>query len=346
MPNAALNAYLAKNYLDGEKAEAYLSQSGDHKKKRRKKTKEDGDVHASGSGFRLIDDSEIASLQRHNDDEIDLENAEVVQLSTSTASAGEKWNRVGNTVSQDAAAAQGNERESQAHPSAAHNSGEPSTSSGVRAGLKSREQMRAERLEREKRLALEAVDRADGTSDTAEQRRAQLEREREQAQQETVYRDASGRRVDVKKEEEEELRRQRARERLEREKEDWNKGEVQQRQARERARREQEERSTAFARHANDERMNATLRNVERAEDPAARFLSRKQSAQSAGQRPTYKGSFPPNRYNIKPGYRWDGVERSNGFETKLFQRRNERSRRKTEMQGEYTASLCLPHWP
>ena len=37
------------------------------------------------------------------------------------------------------------------------------------------------------------------------------------------------------------------------------------------------------------------------------------------------QGKFPENRFVLRPGYRWDGIDRSNGFEKAMFLRRAEK---------------------
>lgn len=65
-------------------------------------------------------------------------------------------------------------------------------------------------------------------------------------------------------------------------------------------------------------------------DDPMLAFdtsLSNKLTAQmyvSPSGRKLYPGVFPDNRFSIRPGYRWDGVDRSNGFELKWFRRQEQ----------------------
>jgi pre-mRNA-splicing factor CWC26 len=49
---------------------------------------------------------------------------------------------------------------------------------------------------------------------------------------------------------------------------------------------------------------------------------------QQSRPRPLYTGQPWPNRFKIKPGYRWDGVVRGNGWERKLFAQQNATSAR------------------
>jgi len=111
---------------------------------------------------------------------------------------------------------------------------------------------------------------------------------------------------------------------------EWGKG-LAQREEKERERAMMDkERQKGFSRHADDADLNEEQKAKEMWNDPAAAFLMKKRS--KGPRRPEYAGPAPPpNRFGIKPGYRWDGVDRSNGFERKYFQRQNERKRQGAE---------------
>ncbi|KAH8278508.1 hypothetical protein KR018_004320 [Drosophila ironensis] len=83
------------------------------------------------------------------------------------------------------------------------------------------------------------------------------------------------------------------------------------------------------ARYANDEDLDRHLREQEHADDPMLEYIrsKRKQRARADNKPevPQYEGSFPENRFGIRPGYRWDGVDRSNGYEKRWFDKQNEK---------------------
>jgi len=92
----------------------------------------------------------------------------------------------------------------------------------------------------------------------------------------------------------------------------------------------EKQKTQGFARYADDKDLNEDMKAQDRWNDPAAAFLTKKTS--KGPRKPQYSGPPPPpNRFGIKPGYRWDGVDRGNGFENKLFQHTNERKRRGAE---------------
>ena len=77
------------------------------------------------------------------------------------------------------------------------------------------------------------------------------------------------------------------------------------------------------------------LKERERWNDPAAQFLTKKEKGGGEGKagggtgKRVYKGAAAPNRYGIRPGWRWDGVDRSNGWEGERFKAINRRTRNK-----------------
>ncbi|KAK9474401.1 Pre-mRNA-splicing factor of RES complex-domain-containing protein [Dipodascopsis tothii] len=153
---------------------------------------------------------------------------------------------------------------------------------------------------------------------------------------ETVYRDASGRRIDInvyrarlQREQEQEAERKRLA--AEKEKE-LNKGLVQEIQKREAEEHEREIAAKSFSMYADDKELNARQKEEEHWEDPAAAFLSKKkEEKKSTTGLKLFHGHFPPNRYNIAPGYRWDGVDRSNGFEVRYLERHHKEEQSKKD---------------
>lgn len=83
------------------------------------------------------------------------------------------------------------------------------------------------------------------------------------------------------------------------------------------------------ARYANDEDLDRHLREQEHADDPMLEYMRQKRKKKDEKSNkpvmPKYEGSYPENRFGIRPGYRWDGVDRSNGYEQRWFDKQNER---------------------
>jgi len=109
---------------------------------------------------------------------------------------------------------------------------------------------------------------------------------------------------------------------------EWGKGKVQLQQQADEQKRLEEEAKKPFARSKDDPELDAHYRDIERWGDPMADLVRKK----SKDSKPTYKGPAPPpNRFNISPGYRWDGTDRSNGFEKLYFQNESKKAALKEE---------------
>ncbi|OCH86706.1 hypothetical protein OBBRIDRAFT_737495 [Obba rivulosa] len=297
-----LKAYLAAKYMSGPKADAILSRTAPKKKKRKAAT----GSSASGTGSSMIKDDDILgwdNAQEPEDD--DMTEAMVAEdrafKKRQRTEDGGGWATVREGEGGHSPSPAPDEQ-----PQVVVQEEEPA----FKGGLLTSAQLKKS-LPRTKPVA-----KPDPEADAAAQ--------------ETIYRDASGRRVDMAAERAEAARKKREREEAEARKMEWGKGVVQREESEKRRQELESVKGKAFARTVEDVEMNEELKAQERWNDPAAAFLTKKKS--KGPKKPEYTGPPPPpNRFGIKPGYRWDGVDRGNGFEKKLFQRINERRRRGAE---------------
>ncbi|XP_041865266.1 BUD13 homolog isoform X2 [Melanotaenia boesemani] len=177
--------------------------------------------------------------------------------------------------------------------------------SGGRAGLVSVEVLRKEQEENRRR----------------EKKNQPLEDDSRNAQ--TVFRDKSGKRRDLDSEREEQKRKAGEKAAKDEKYAQWGKGLAQSQMQQQKLEDAMHEAQKPLARHYDDEDLDRMLREQEREGDPMAAMLRRKKDRNTKAQdKPRYNGPAPPpNRFNLQPGYRWDGVDRSNGFEQKRYMR-------------------------
>ncbi|KAG6284859.1 hypothetical protein E4U09_007655 [Claviceps aff. purpurea] len=161
--------------------------------------------------------------------------------------------------------------------------------------------------------------------------RAQFELHKRSAKENgTVYRDGTGRRVTLSTKRAEAKRIAADAADKETEVIQALRGKIQLEEAKKRIEQLKDAKFIPFARTADDENLNKELKERARWDDPALHFREEgkhrvAKARQGSVRRPFFTGAAPPNRYGIKPGYRWDGVDRGIGFEAGRFRAINRR---------------------
>ncbi|XP_078389768.1 BUD13 homolog isoform X2 [Cetorhinus maximus] len=178
--------------------------------------------------------------------------------------------------------------------------------SGGQAGLISTEVLRKEKEDRRQRLR--AAERVADDSRNAT----------------TIFRDKSGKKRDLDQERIEHKKKEEEKAAKQEKYAQWGKGVAQEEQQKKNVIDALHEMQKPLARHIDDEDLDRFLREKERDGDPMAGLIRKKKEkeAKNKNEKPVYSGPAPPpNRFNLYPGYRWDGVDRSNGFEQKRYAR-------------------------
>ncbi|XP_015905984.2 BUD13 homolog [Parasteatoda tepidariorum] len=110
----------------------------------------------------------------------------------------------------------------------------------------------------------------------------------------------------------------------------WGKGLIQGESKNQKLAEDLYETSKPLARYCDDEDLEEKLKSEIRDDDPMAQYMRKKKQKHAVNVYPVYSGPPPPpNRFGITPGYRWDGVDRSNGFEKRYFEQKS--SKKATE---------------
>ncbi|KAI8342004.1 Pre-mRNA-splicing factor of RES complex-domain-containing protein [Chlamydoabsidia padenii] len=184
-------------------------------------------------------------------------------------------------------------------------------SSGQKAGLLTSKEIQQEAA-RAKELERRAMERMAAEAQGGDE-------------EETIYRDNTGKKIDPKLIKAEEARKRKLEIERQERKMEWGKGLVQRNEQEQRRKQLEEETHKPLARYVDDDDYNQGLKDQDRWNDPAAGFLTSRSSSSSGKvlSRPMYKGPWKPNRFMIQPGYRWDGVDRSNGYEDQFLLQQN-----------------------
>jgi pre-mRNA-splicing factor CWC26 len=249
-----MQTYLAEKYMSGPKADAILARTGGKKKKRKQVDSSTGTAVAGPS---FIKDDDVSGFAQLNGDDDDDTAAPVV-----ASDRGFKKRRVA--------------------PVAGSSTEEGGGWATVREGVKEKT---PPPTEDEQPLVVSAPAPAfkGGLLTKAQVAQAipsvktsshEMTKEEAAAAQETIYRDASGRKIDMKAEKAEAARKKREREAKEAEKLQWGKGLVQRDEAEQTRKKLEKMKTTSFARTVDDKQINEEQKAVDRWNDPAAQFLT------------------------------------------------------------------------
>lgn len=237
-------AYLAAKYMTGPKADAILARTT-HKKKKLKTEPST----TSALAYKLVDDDGGWGDEKKDDGD-DIEEAVVASdrsFKKKAASGGAGWATI--------RAGESPPPPEDEKPQIVGDESQSSTS--FVGGLVSAAELKKSLSKKEAR-----------STDT------DAEREAARLAQETIYRDASGRKIDTKAERAEAARRKREAEEREAKKMEWGKGLVQREDEEKRRAQLEQERTRKLAVYADDKDLNEEQKAKDRWNDPAAAFLS------------------------------------------------------------------------